>query len=85
MPRIYVLDVPEFRPLIELSKRNPNWRVSEAGLGYYRVDADGEMEFERRALGFKPAVWYGVFTGGIEGRIVEYGRDCVRIVSDERT
>jgi hypothetical protein len=83
MPSVYVLNVPEFRALIEVASQNPDCRVSEVGLGYSRIDADEVIEFERRALGVKPAVWYGAFTGGIVGRIAEFGRDRVRIVADE--
>lgn len=83
MPSVYVLNVPEFRPLIDVAGQDPVCRVSDVGLGYCRIDADTVIEFDRRALGFKPAVWYGAFTGGIVGRIAEFGRDRVRIVADD--
>ncbi len=28
----------------------------------------------------KPAVWYGLFTGGMNGEIAEFGREEVRVV-----
>jgi len=83
MPSAFVLNVPEFQALIDVASQNPDCRVSDVGLGYSRIDSDTVIEFERRALGFKPAVWYGAFTGGIVGRIAEFGRDRVRIVADE--
>lgn len=84
MPAVYVLDVPEFRAMVDVAARNPAYRVADVGLGYHRIEADDELVFERRVLGFKPAVWYGAFTGGLEGRIAEFGRDTVRIVGDGR-
>jgi hypothetical protein len=83
MTAIYVLDVPEFRALVDVARTDPTCRVREVGLGYIRIESDGDLVFDRRALGFKPAIWYGAFTGGIEGRIAEFGRDTLRLVSDE--
>lgn len=82
MTAIYVLDVPEFRALAEVARTKPGYRVTEPGLGYLKVENDGDILFDRKELGFKPAIWYGAFTGGVEGRIVEFGRDSVRIVAD---
>jgi hypothetical protein len=82
MPSVYVLAVPEFLALADVSRKSPNYTVTDVGLGYLRIDAEKELVFERRALGFKPAVWYSAFTGGIDGRIAEFGRDVVRIVAD---
>ncbi|WP_197277195.1 hypothetical protein [Sphingomonas profundi] len=83
MPVIYVLDVPEFRALADVARANSACRVTATPLGYIRIASDGDIVFDRRELGFKPAIWYGAFTGGIEGRIAEFGRDTVRIVADE--
>lgn len=83
MPAIYILDVPEFRALADVARTRPECRVSEVGMGYLLVESDNEIVFDRRELGFLPAVWYGAFTGGITGRIAEFGRDTVRIVDDE--
>jgi len=81
MPAIYVLDVPEFRALVDGSKEPGRHRVTNLGNGYYRVEADEELIFHRKALGFKPAVWYGAFTGGLDGKIVQFDRDTARIVA----
>lgn len=83
MPAIFVLDVPEFRALADVARTRPDLRVADVGLGYIRIEGDGEIVFDRKTLGFKPAIWYGAFTGGIDGRIAEFGRDTVRIVADE--
>ncbi len=80
MPAIYVLDVPEFRCLLEEASKQSRCRVHFAGKGYYRIAADTELVFHRKHLGVKPAVWYGLFTGGLVGRIAQFDRDTVRIV-----
>jgi hypothetical protein len=43
------------------------------------IVSDGPVEFQRKALGLKPAVWYGLFTGGVSGTIDVLDRDRVRI------
>jgi len=77
--RIFVLNVPEFASLTEAARRMPACHVSDLG-DYTVIASSGPLAFERRALGLKPAVWYGLFTGGLDGRIESFGRDTVRIV-----
>ena len=43
------------------------------------IVADGPLEFRRKTLGLKPAVWYGLFTGGVRGEIEVFDRDRVQI------
>jgi len=80
MPRIFVLDVPEFRPLIDDARAREGYSVSGPRLGYWRIEAAGAVEFHRKALGFKPAVWHGALTGGLVGRIERFDNDVMRIV-----
>lgn len=81
--RIFVLNVPEFASLTEAARRMPGCQISIAG-DYTVISASDPLEFGRRALGLKPAVWYGLFTGGIDGTIEEFGRDTVRVVPRRR-
>jgi catechol 2,3-dioxygenase-like lactoylglutathione lyase family enzyme len=76
---LYVLDVPEFRSLVDAARGNAACEVELVGEGYARILSDVPLTFERRALGLKPAVWYGLFTAGLRGRVAEFGRDSVRI------
>lgn len=78
--RLYVLNVPEFSALIEAARSQPGCKVSEANDDYLTIDAQEPIEFHRKQLNLKPAVWYGLFTGGLRGRIESFGRDTVRIV-----
>ena len=79
MPRIYVLDVPEFRCLVDDARKRSGYKVTQTGRGYYRIESEDELVFRRKELGVKPAVWYGLLTGGLVGRIAEFDRDVVRI------
>lgn len=82
MAAIFVLDVPEFRNIIDHALERPDLRVKEVGRGYYHIEADGDLRFNRRELGFNPAIWYSVFSGGVKGRFTEFGRTDVTITDD---
>lgn len=80
MPSIFVLDVPEFRALVEDAKARAGYTVTGPTKGYWRIAAQGTIEFQRKPLGFKPAVWHGALTGGLIGRIERFDNDVMRIV-----
>lgn len=80
MIRVYVLDVPEFRPMIDTTRDLEEVTVSGPDRGYWTIEAPTELTFHRKAMKMKPAVWYGIFTGGLDGEIVEWGREEVRVV-----
>lgn len=84
MIAVYVLDVPEFRPLVDTAREKPDCAVTGPVAGYYRIEAPTELTFNRKAMKMKPAVWYGIFTGGLDGEIVEFGREEVRLVGTNR-
>lgn len=75
MPTVFVLDVPEFYPLVEHARTLASLRVSGPKLGYFRLDGEGEIRLNRKALGFKPAVWHGALTGGLIGRVTHFDND----------
>jgi hypothetical protein len=81
---LYVLDVPEFRPIVDAARERENCKVSKSNKGYYRIESPNEIVLNRREMKMKPAVWYGLFTGGLNGEIVEFGRDEVRVIGTNR-
>ena len=77
--RIYVPKVDEFAALVKDAAGRRDCRVVSRD-GYDCIEADGTLEFRRQALGLKPAIWYGLFTGGVHGRIEVLDRDRALIV-----
>lgn len=75
---VYVLDVPEFAPLLE-DARARGYAVCRAAAGYARIDGTPGLRFRRKELGFKPALWYGALTGGLAGRIAAFDMDTLAI------
>ena len=80
MPKVYVLKVPEFEGLIESARNKPGCTIRSVGESYLCIQSDRPIKFLRREMGTGPAVWYGAFTGGIEGRLVDFGREEVTLV-----
>ncbi len=81
---LYVLDVPEFLPIVENTRKMPECTISRSDKGYYTIVSPTEIRLNRKALNMKPAVWYGLFTGGMNGEIAEFGREEVRVVGTNR-
>ncbi|RWA56351.1 glyoxalase [Cupriavidus sp. UYMSc13B] len=77
--RIYVPQVAEFASIVEDARTRTDCRVTRLD-GYDVIEADAPIEFRRKTLGVKPAVWYGLFTGGVRGQIEVFDRDRVLIV-----
>ena len=78
---IYVLDVAEFHPIVAAARKKPDCTVTKASADYFRIEAPTEIVLSRTEMKLKPAVWYGIFTGGLNGEIAEWGRDEVRVIS----
>jgi hypothetical protein len=72
MPSLFVLDVPEFAPLIAGAAGTHN--VRRRG-GYAAIEAPDRVVVERSKSGLGDAVWFGALTGGYEGRVVEFSAE----------
>lgn len=79
MAAIYLLNVPEFRPIAE-SARREGLTVEELKSGYLRVAHEKTLEIRRRPSGVKLPVWFGAPTGGVEGVIEQFDKDLLRVV-----
>lgn len=76
---VYVLDVPEFAPLVDSARQRSEYVVHETGNGYLRIEGNPGLSFRRKELGFKPPLWYGALTGGLRGRIVQFDKDVLLV------
>jgi hypothetical protein len=81
---LYVLDVQEFLPIVETTRKMAGCTVSKSDKGYYKIVSPTEIVLNRKAMNMKPAVWYGLFTGGMNGEIAEFGREEVRVIGTNR-
>ena len=76
---IYVPDFPEFEAFLASARQAGNCHVREPVDGYWRIEANREISFNRKAAGLGPALWNSALAGGFCGRIIEYSRDVMRI------
>ena len=79
---LYVVDLPEFAPILAGARAVPGSRVSRLPGGYWKVQTDHELKLNRKQLGLGPALWNSALSGGFRGRIERYDRDELRIVSE---
>lgn len=79
MASVYVLDVPEFRPLLDAAATTPGYTATVVDDSYIRIDGNPELRFDRKQLGFNHAVWYGALTGGFRGEIRRFDKNELRI------
>jgi catechol 2,3-dioxygenase-like lactoylglutathione lyase family enzyme len=76
---LYVLDVPEFAALIEACKAERRYELSGPTDGYWRLRSPDRLVFERKALGFVPALWNAALTGGFAGDVAVFDRNRLEI------
>ena len=72
MPSLFVLDVPEFAPLIAGASGTHDVRRRN---GYAAIEGADRVVVERAKSGLPDAVWFGALTGGYEGRVVEFSAE----------
>jgi hypothetical protein len=79
MSGFFVLDVPEFAPVIEAARALKNCTVQPVSAGYVFVEFIGEIVIERHRACMSEAVWFGCMTGGLEGKIISFDAEQIRL------
>jgi hypothetical protein len=79
MIRLYILDVDDFRPVVEAAATRPG--VSRRTVGdYVELSCSTELVVDRRATGVNHATWYSTVAGVAGGRVVQQDKDALRVV-----
>ena len=76
---LFIPDVPEFATISDMARSMPDCDVLGPTQGYHIIRSSAPISFDRRSLGLKPAVWYGIPTGGLVGKITRFDRDTLVI------
>ena len=66
------------------ARGKPECRITHSDKRYECGEAEIEIVLNRHEMRLKPAVWYELFTGGLNGEITEFGRDKVRVIGTNR-
>ena len=77
MSGFYVLDVPEFAPMVAAAGKLAQCKVHASCAGYIFVEFAEPVEIRRSDTGLGEAVWFGCLTGGLDGKILAF--DALRI------
>jgi hypothetical protein len=82
MTTLFILDVPENKPVAAVAGEDPDVTVDHLG-PYFRITADDVIVVDRRATGCRHAVWYSSVAGLIDSRITQWDKDALRIEPTE--
>lgn len=78
MTTLFVLDVPENVPVVEVAARDPEVSLDRVG-PYHRITSPGAIVIDRRATGCRHAVWYSSVAGVGGARITQHDKDALRV------
>lgn len=81
MARLFLLDVPEFRPFVAAVREDATVSVTNKK-DYVELSAPAGLRIERGRTGLKRAVWYGALTGGYIGKVERFDDDLLLISGD---
>jgi len=78
MTTLFILDVPENVPVVDVASVDPAVTVDRIG-PYFRIASDLPIVIDRRATGCRHAVWYSSVAGLGASRITQWDKDAMRI------
>ncbi len=82
MPALFVLDVPEFAPIVDYAERQAGLRVTRLG-DYRKIHGEAEIAIPRASTGMGQAVWFSALVGGFEGAILEFSETRLVVVNQK--
>lgn len=77
--RLFMLDVPENRPIAAVAAELPEVEVSRLG-PYFVIASAAPISIDRRATGVRHAVWYSCVAGLGGWRIAQWDKDALRVI-----
>jgi hypothetical protein len=77
MITLYILDVPEFQPVLEHARASAE--ASRSVGDYFEVTSSKAIVVDRREAGVRQAVWYSAIGALAGGKVAQFDRDALRI------
>jgi hypothetical protein len=78
--RLFMLDVPENRPIVDVARALPAVAVGAIG-PYLVIESDTPISIDRERTGARHAVWYSCVAGLDGWRIAQWDKDALRMES----
>jgi hypothetical protein len=82
MPAIFILNTPEFEPIVE-TVSHAGMTVRDAGDYFEATSIGPEVTLERSVTGVRPSIWFAALTGGLVGHIVHFDHDRLQLSDTE--
>ncbi|KAF1697271.1 hypothetical protein CSC62_08705 [Pseudoxanthomonas jiangsuensis] len=79
---LFVLDLAEFRPLVDAAANVASVTVRQPVRGYWRIQAERRISFSRKELRLRRPLWNSALAGGFCGKLVEYTDDVMTLESE---
>lgn len=73
MVEIFVMDFPEFLPLVRDAERQ-GYAVAGPDAGLWSISAAEQLHFNRKESGLSAALWNTVLGPGVIGRVTQFDR-----------
>ena len=81
MSGFFVLDVPEFVPLVRVAEKTSGCTVYPPDGGYWFVEFNDAMTIHRADTEMSEAVWFGCLTAGLSGKIARFDSRVLELVA----
>lgn len=78
MTTLFILDVPENRPVAAVAGDDPAVTVDRIG-PYFALTSAGPIVIDRRATGCRHAVWYSSVAGLVDSVITQWDKDAMKV------
>jgi hypothetical protein len=78
MTTLFVLDVPENIPVVDVAGTDPSVTIGKIG-PYFEITSDGPIVIDRRATGCRHAVWYSSVAALGRSRITQHDKDALKV------
>ena len=82
MPTLFVLDAPEFRPIVDVARGRGEITLKGPVCGYYSLSTEADLRIERSETGLSEALWFGAVTGGYRGAAMTLDSRALLIRAD---
>ncbi|WP_067888301.1 hypothetical protein [Nocardia vaccinii] len=78
MTTLFILDVPENKPVTEVAGHDSSITVDRVG-PYFKLTSAGPIVIDRRATGCRHAVWYSSVAGLVDSVITQWDKDAMKV------
>lgn len=79
MPAIFILDTPEFQPLVRTAE-HAGMKIRSAGDYLEASSSLPRVTLERSVTNVRLSIWFAALTGGLDGHIAHFDHDRLEIV-----